>query len=290
MRILVTGSSGNLGRLIAERLLERLPASQLILLTRTPEKLEAFAKRGATIRRGGFLQADNLSDAFAGAERAVIISTAAGGGDRLAQHRAAFEAAAGAGVRHLFYTSYPNPVEGNPAPPVPVHRESEQALRSVGVAWTILRDALYAHVRVDIADRYLSEGRWMTNMGDGSHAFVRREDCAAAAAGALTSGGHEGKIYDITGPALVDAAQYTALLEEFGGRKVDCVRLDDDSFERYRVGFANDPANAEYVELFTGTGQAIRECYLGQRSTAVKDLSGRAPLSLREMFEQKFAR
>jgi NAD(P)H dehydrogenase (quinone) len=283
MRMVVTGASGKLGRLVVAALLGRVPASELILVSRSPDSLEDFARRGATVRYGDFERPDSLSAAFAGGQRALVISTI-GVQDTPAAHRAAFEEAVRSGVQHIVYTSVPNPVEDNPFPPARVHLHSEQDLRATGIAWTILRNALYAELRSRIATKYIRDGRWTTNTGNGSHAFVARTDCAAAAAAALTGDGHEGRVYDITGPELVDAEQYVALLEEFGGHPIVRIEVNDAEYERYRAGFSADPNNAAYFELFAGTGEAIRAGYLNQVGTGVQHLTSRLPLSLREVF------
>ncbi len=262
-----------------------MPPSELILITRTPELLADLADRGAAVRYGDFDEPESLLTAFAGADRALVIS-AIGPPSR---HRAAFEAAARARVGQLFYTSVPNPVAANPFPPAAGQRASEQALRDTGVPWTVLRNALYGDLRAQIAAAYVRDGRWTTNTGNGAHAFVSRRDCAAAAAGALTGEGHAGCSYVITGPELVGAADYAGLLEEFGGRPVECVQTDDAGYEEYRAAFQADPRNSAYFELFTGTGQAIRAGYLSELSTAVRDLTGRAPSTMREVFGQHWA-
>jgi NAD(P)H dehydrogenase (quinone) len=150
----------------------------------------------------------------------------------------------------------------------------------------MLRNALYADLRAQIAAAYVRSGRWTTNTGNGSHAFVSRRDCAAAAASALTSDGHEGRSYVITGPGLVSASDYHSLLEEFGGRPVECAQVDDATYQQYRTAFESDPLNSDYFELFTGTGQAIRTGYLSERTAAVQELTGRAASSMSEVFGQ----
>src|SRR5438034_5584700 len=106
-------------------------------------------------------------------------SSAPSGPDTVAAHRAAFHAASRVGVGHIVYTSVVNPVPDNPFPPAATHLRSEADLVSTGVAWTILRNALYADLRVQIAASYSRAGRWTTNIGAGAHAFVARADCAA---------------------------------------------------------------------------------------------------------------
>lgn len=286
MGFVVTGASGALGRLVVAALLDRVAAAELILVTRSPDSLQDVARLGATVRYGDFERPASLPAAFAGGRRMLVISTI-GAADTAAAHRAAFEAAAEAGVELIVWTSVSNPVQANPFPAAKIHARSEQDLRATGVAWTILRNALYAELRVRVAAKYIRDGRWTTNMGDGSHAFVARTDCATAAAAALTETAPAGRVYDVTGAELVDAQQYVALLEEFGGRQVVRDDVDDAEYERYRAAFAANPDNAAYFELFTGTGQAIRTGYLGQLGDGVQQLTGRAPLSLRQVFEQQ---
>ena len=282
---MVTGASGRLGRLVAAALLERVPATELILVSRTPDRLEKFARRGATVRFGDFSQPGSLAAAFGGATRALVISTL-GSDDPSVEHRAAFEAAARAGVRRIVYTSVTNPAEDNPFPPARTHARSESDLRSCGVEWTILRNSLYADLRAEIAPRYLRDGRWTTNAGDGAHAFVARADCADAAAGALVTGGHDGRTYDITGPELIDASQYVALLTELGGRRVARHDVSDEEYERYRTAFSADPANAAYFELFAGTGRAIRTGQMSVLGNGVQQLAGHPPHALRDLIHQ----
>jgi len=282
----VTGASGALGRLVVAALLDRVAAAELILVTRSPDSLADAARRGATVRYGDFEKAASLPAALAGGQRMLAISTI-GATDTAAAHRAAFDAAAEARVEHIVWTSVSNPVDANPFPAAKIHARSERDLRASGIACTILRNALYAELRVRITAKYIHDGRWTTNMGDGSHAFVARTDCAAAAAAALTETAPAGRVYDITGPELVDAQQYVALLEEFGGRQVVRDDVEDADYGRYRGAFAANPDYAAYFELFTGTGQAIRTGYLRQLGDGVQQLTGRSPLSLRQVFEQQ---
>src|SRR5438105_2607025 len=102
MSVIVTGASGQLGRLVAEELLDRVAPSELVLVTRRPKALAYLAERGVQIRHGDFDDPASLSEAFAGGERLLLISTGAIG-RRVPQHRAAIEAAEAAGVRHLVY-------------------------------------------------------------------------------------------------------------------------------------------------------------------------------------------
>jgi NAD(P)H dehydrogenase (quinone) len=181
MGIVITGASGQLVRLTAELVLARVPASEVTLTTRRPEALSDFAGCGAKVRQADFDRPETLAEAFAGGERLLLISADVVG-RRVAQHRVAIEAAKEAGVRHVAYTSYLNPVEENPAVITPDHRDTEEALRESGLAWTALRNAFYAEYQVPAGAQAIATGQLVHNNGEGKTAYVSREDCAAAAA------------------------------------------------------------------------------------------------------------
>jgi NAD(P)H dehydrogenase (quinone) len=281
MSIVITGASGQLGRLTAELVLDRVPASEVILTTRRPEALSDLAERGATVREADFDRPETLAESFAGGERLLLISTD-DLGRRTAQHRAAIEAARDAGVRHVAYTSYLNPVEENPAVITPSHRETEKALRESGLAWTALRNSFYAEYQIPAGAQAIAAGRLFHNNGDGRIAYVSREDCAAAAAAFLTTEGHEGTAYDITGPGPLSQGDVAALLSEVSGRPVEAVAVDDEAFiQGLTAAGVPEPAAREFASY----GRAVREGYLSEASSGVEDLTGRPPRSLREVFE-----
>jgi len=280
MSIVITGASGQLGRLSAEVVLDRMPASEVILTTRRPEVLSDLAERGARVRLADFDRPETLAEAFAGGEKLLLIS-ADDLSRRAAQHRAAIEAARDAGVRHVAYTSYLNPVEENPAAITPSHRDTERALRESGLAWSALRHAFYAEYQVPSGAQAIATGQLVHNSGDGRIAYVSREDCAAAAA-VLTTEGHEDKAYDITGPEPLSQDDVAALLSEVSGRPVEAVAVDDEAFiQGLSASGMPEPAAREIASY----GRAIREGYLREASDAVENLTGRPPRSLREVFE-----
>jgi NAD(P)H dehydrogenase (quinone) len=281
MSIVITGASGQLGRLTAELVLDHLPAPEVILTTRRPEALSDLAGRGTKVRQADFDRPETLAEAFAGGERLLLISTD-DLGRRADQHRAAIEAAREAGVRHVAYTSYLNPVEENPAVITPSHRDTERALRESGLVWTALRNSFYAEYQVPAGAQAIASGRLVHNSGDGRIAYVSREDCAAAAAAVLTTEAHEGKAYDITGPEALSQDDVAALLSEVSGRPVEAVAVDDEAFiQDLTATGVPEPAALEVASY----GRAIREGFLGEASGAVENLTGRAPRSLRQVFE-----
>jgi NAD(P)H dehydrogenase (quinone) len=282
MSIIITGASGHLGRLTAEVVLDLVPPPEVVLTTRRPEALSDLAGRGADFRRADFGHPETLAGAFAGGERLLLISTDAVG-VRVDQHRAAIAAAKTAGVRHVAYTSYLNPVAENPAVVTPDHRATEEALLESGLAWTILRNGLYAEYQVPTGAQAIATGQLLHNNGEGKTAYVSREDCAAAAA-VLTGDAeaHEGMAYDITGPEPLGQDDVAALLGELSGRPVEAVAVDDEAFVG---GLAHSGMPEPAARAVASFGRAIREGYIAEAAGGVEGLTGRPPRTLREVFE-----
>ena len=284
MTIAITGASGQLSRLTAEALLETVAPSDLVLITHSPDALADLAERGATVRRADFDDPASLPPAFEGVERLLLISASVFG-NRVHQHRAAIDAAVAAGVRSVAYTGGANPSHSNPAVAMRDHRETEEALRASGLAWTFLRDAIYAESLLQGAGAAIASGRLITNAGEGRTAYVARADCAAAAAAVLTTDGHAGKAYDITSADALNVADVAALFTELSGRPVEPVYLSDEEWIATMVEHAGMPEPlARDIATF---GIAARQGYLGAVSTTVAELTGREPVSVRAVLEAR---
>jgi NAD(P)H dehydrogenase (quinone) len=286
-KIVISGASGGLAGETIDALLARgVPLENLILVTRTPEKLASFAQHGATVRAGDFNKPDTLPAAFAGGRQLLLISTS-GGGDRVAQHTAAINAARKAGIRHIVYTSYINAVEDNPAAVTHDHRLTEDTLKRNGVAYTILRNQLYADGLVTRGAQAIAAGEIVTNSGTGKWAPVARKDCAAAAAAVLATPGHEGKTYNITGPDLISERDFAKLLTEITGKRVRVVDVDDDT---YIAGAIKTGVPAAFAKMGASFGTATRESYLNIKSETLEILIGHRPQSVRELLIANKAR
>lgn len=275
----VTGASGQLGRAVAEGLLDVLDPSEVVLVTRSPEKLADLAERGADVRRGDFDDPATLAAAFAGVQRLLLVSTDAIGA-RVPGHLAAVAAAARAGVAHIVYTSIGNPSHDNPAVVAAEHRATEDAVRDSGVRWTFLRNAIYADVQVDAATAAIASGTLLTNTGDGRNGYVTRDDCAAVAVAVLAGEGHEDRIYDVTGPAALDADDVAAIYGELGRAAIEVAHVDDAAWVAAMVQHTGMPEPVAQTYATFGTAQ--REGYAAVVTPTVERLTGRAPTSLRD--------
>jgi NAD(P)H dehydrogenase (quinone) len=274
-KIAVTGASGHLGRLVLDAL---AGTPDVVAITRDAGKLADVD--GVEVREADFAQPSTLSAAFAGVDRVLLISTDVIG-DRVDGHKAAIDAAVAAGVSHIAYTSVPDPSDSNPAAVADDHRQTEDHLRASGVAWTFLRNAIYAEMLVPSAQPAIATGSFVTNIGHGATAYIARADCAAVAAAVLTTDGHEHKAYDVTGPEALDADAQAALFSEASGKPVEVVRVDDDAFVAGLVEHAGMPEAV--ARMYATFGASARLGYADSVSTVVQDLTGRAPRPAHEV-------
>jgi NAD(P)H dehydrogenase (quinone) len=285
MRVVITGGSGQLARRAAELLLATIAPEDLIVTTRTPFELRSFAERGVTVRPADFAAPQTLRSAFAGGERMLLVS-ATDLRRRTVQHRAAIDAASAAGVRHVVYTSGLKPEPPNPAVVAPSHYETEQALARSGMAWTFLRNSLYADYQVPEAMQAIAAGALVHNRGAGKVAYVARDDCAAVAAAVLIGMGHAGNRYDVTGPEAYTAADLAVLYGELGGRSVIERRVSDAELVAGIVGTAAGDDHLRYgAELVASFGRSIRDGYMDSCTDHVAKLTGRPARSLRQVLE-----
>jgi NAD(P)H dehydrogenase (quinone) len=295
MSTVITGASGAFGRMVTELLLAGTPPSELILVTRKPEALAHLAARGAQVRYGDFDDKESLAAAFAGGERMLLISTLDVGARRRRQHTAAVDAAVAAGVQHIAYTSSVGIHPRSPAFVVADHLHTEELLRRCGVAFTILRDSQYAEVVATmIAPQALASGKWVTSAGEGCMAFVSKKDCVAVAAAVLRTPGHEGAVYEITGPELLSFRDAAALAAEISGRPVEYVVVSHEEKQatfdaagiprRYVEGVLHEQSGPWASDEMMSYERALGEGYFAVCSRHVELITGRPALSLRDVF------
>jgi NAD(P)H dehydrogenase (quinone) len=278
--VIVTGAAGHLGRLVAEQLLERLAPEHLVLVTRRPEALREFRARGADVRYGDFDDPSSLRDAFAGGRRLLLVSTDAVG-RRSRQHRAAIDAAAAAGVGHVVFTSIVNPVAGNPIGANAWEQgKTEGMLHRSGLAWTMLRFGSFAELQLPPAATAVKNGWLIMNFGDGRIVPVSRRDCAEAAAIVLTTDGHTGKTYEITGPDALSPSDLAELYADLSGQPVKVLQLSDTMLIWVLVGIGTPMPTAWGITAF---GRAVRQGYFDVVDPAFERLTGRPPVALREV-------
>ena len=272
MTIGITGAGGQLGIGLVRHALARVPATSIVAVTRNPEKLETFSTQGVQVRAGDFNDPAGLNTAFGGVERLILIPTSdLQPGARLRQHTAAVKAAVASGVRHLIYISTVSARRDPTNELFDSHFATEQALIGSGVAWTLLRMSVYAETLADAGKRAITSGLYAAVPGAPA-AYVVRDDIAAAAAGILTTSGHEGITYHATGPVPISQPQIAEAIAQAGGTPVKFAEMTE---AQQRAGLTAAGLPPFLVETFAGFQAALRAGAFDLVTHDVERLSGR---------------
>jgi NAD(P)H dehydrogenase (quinone) len=283
--IVVTGATGQLGRRIVERLLEKMPANEVAASVRHPHKALALAQAGVRVRYGNFAEPDSLATAFAGASQLLIVSSnaAAFGGDPLTQHRAAIVAAKTAGVRRVIYTSHMGAAASSAFPPMLTHAATEDMLRQSGVAWTALRNGFYASTVPMLIGDATSSGV-LNAPQDGKVSWTAHSDLAAAAVAILLQDGRfEGATPPLTAAAALSLSDIAAILSELYGRPIER-RVIEDQAQADRMVRRCVPSQA--IDMTMALYEAARAGEFQRIDPTLATLIGRAPVTVREMLNE----
>lgn len=232
--IAVTGASGQLGRLVMEGLLARVPAENIVAAVRNPAKVADLAARGVVVRAADYAKPETLDAALAGVDRLLLISSSEVGG-RVPQHRNVIEAAKRAGVRLVVYTSILH-ADVTPLGLGAEHRETEALLRASGLPHVLLRNGWYTENYLASLPAALQHGAFAGSAGDGRIASAARADYAAAAVAVLTGEGHAGKVYELAGDTSYALAELAVEVSRQTGRRIGYTNLSQAEYRAMLVG------------------------------------------------------
>ncbi len=283
--VLVTGAAGQLGGRAVELLLES-KARRVIAGTRNPERCEDLARRGAIVRKVDFDAPQTLDDALAGVNRVLLISTDSMElGRRGEQHRRAIAALANAGVEHVVYTSLARAEEGSPVLLAGDHVATEKSLLESGLGHTILRNNLYTDLLMMSLPKAVAMGKLFAAAGKGGAAYVTREDCARAAAAALSSAFEGKRTLELTGPSVVTYAQLAKLAGELSGKHVDYVAMEPDALAAAMVTQGGMPEAV--AKLWVSFDVGMARGFFGPTSPAFRELTGKTPTSVAQFLSMR---
>ena len=226
--IALTGATGQLGQFVVEALLKTVPAKEIVAIVRNPAKAEALSKQGLIVRQGDYNDQAALTQALAGVEKLLLISSSEVG-QRAAQHRNVINAAKDAGVKFIAYTSLLH-ADTSPLGLHVEHVETEKLLAESGIPFALLRNGWYSENYLASAPAALAHGVFIGAAGEGKIASATRADYAAAAARVISEEGHAGKVYELAGDSAWTLSDLAALLSEASGKKVVYQNLSEADF------------------------------------------------------------
>lgn len=234
MTILITGATGHLGSKVVNELLKKVPASELAVSVRNPEKAAHLREQGIDVRHGDFDKPETLDAAFANVDRLLIISADGDTETRIRQHNDAVAAAARANVGFIAYTSVGNAADSQLFL-APVHKATEEAIAATGIPYSFLRNNWYLENELSSIQAAAAGAPWVTSAGSGKAGWAIRDDYAAAAAVVLTGEGHDNTIYELSGPLLTQD-ELAAAAGEALGKDIPVQHVDDATYAEIMKG------------------------------------------------------
>lgn len=276
MTLLVTGTSGHLGRLTVHALLARgLQPSEIVATARRTEAVKDLADLGVDTREADYDDPASLTRALAGVDRVLLISGSEPGA-RLSQHRNVIDAAAAAGVALLGYTSILGGA-GSGLALAADHGATEDYLAASGVPHVLLRNGWYLENYTESATVPIQIGTVYGAAGDGRVHAAARADFAAAAAVVMTSEDQAGRTYELAGDSGFTMSEYAAALAAASGRTVTYTDLPADEYVATLVA-AGVPA--PFAEALADGDQGIARGALEDSSGTLSALIGRPTTTL----------
>ncbi len=241
--IVVTGATGQLGRLVIEALLKNIPASDIVAAVRNPEKAQNLASWGVQVRIADYNEPQAWDAALAGADRVLLIS-ANEIGQRARQHRSVIDAAKRSAVRLLAYTSVLH-ADTSPLALAAEHRETEAYLRASGIPYVLLRNGWYTENYTAGVAGVVAAGTLYGCAGDGRTATAARADYAEAAARVLLAPEQAGRIYELAGDTAYTHAELAAEIGRQTGKQLGYVDLTEAGYrDALRKAGLPDPVAA----------------------------------------------
>jgi NAD(P)H dehydrogenase (quinone) len=273
--IVVTGATGQLGRLVIKALLKKVPAAEIVAAVRNREKAKDLAETGIQVRYADYSQPASWDEALKGADKVLLISSSEIG-QRVNQHRSVIDAAKRSGVKLLAYTSVLH-AGTSPLGLAAEHRETEALLSVSGVPCVLLRNGWYTENYTAGVLAALAHGAVYGCAGDGRISSAARADYAEAAAAVLTSDNQAGRVYELAGDTSYTLTELTAEISRQSGKNIGYVNLPEAEYKSVLIKVGLPEVIAE---LLANSDTGASKDALFDDSRQLSKLIGRPTTSL----------
>lgn len=286
--ILVTGATGQLGRVVIEHLVKQGDAGQVAAFVRDEGKASDLKARGIDVRVGDYDDVASLDAAMRGVEKVLLISgTEMDAAKSLQQHGNVVHAAKRAGVRFIAYTGRamrdPGASENNL---MERHFKTEDLILESGLSYALFRNALY----LETITYFIGKGRshpgqqatFETDIrlpaGHGKVAYALRGELGEAIANAIHQDGGEDRVYTLTAGEAWSFDDVAQALGELSGKPATYTPTDKATFE---AQIRERGVPEAMARLIYGFYCDIRDGQLDEVTPELEGLLGRKPASLK---------
>lgn len=288
--ILVTGATGQLGKLTIDFLLQKgIVANQITALSRNTEKAKELEAKGINVKIGDYDDLASLTAAFSGVEKLLLISSNEMTKSRAMQHINAINAAKECSVKHIVYTSYMRKEE-NPSSPlwflVKDHIDTEKYLIESGITYTLFKNGYYLDMLMDYVGQNVLDAKTIfVPAKDGKVNFVLRSDIAEGLANVLTTGGHENKSYNIGNEKAVSFSEIAQMITDITGTPIQYVSPEP---QLYTKTLIENGVPEMWANVFTAFAVAFADGIMNIDTTDLTKLLSRKPTTVIEYLKNQF--
>lgn len=284
-KILVTGATGILGRVVIETLTRGISPRQIHVLSRNEEKLLEMQSKGFEAFRGDYDDVDSLEQAMIGVETVLLIS-AGDEGDRMKQHQNVIDVAKKVGVQNMAYTSrclrdrttLVNSLMQD-------HFDTEEYIIESGLNYTIFRNILYMDVIPLFVGNQVFETGIFQPAGNGKVSFALRKEMGEAIANVLLNEPFQNRIYRFTGNEAYSFYDVATTLSELSGKEVKYTSVESADFEGMML---EKGLPASMVKKIIDFNTDIKNNQEAEVTTDLENQLGRKPASLKEGLKRLF--
>lgn len=281
MKIGVTGATGQLGRLVVEKLKVKTPAANIVALVRNTQKAVDLKVES---REFDYNKPESLAVSLNGLNHLLLIS---GNeiGQRFNQHRNVIEAAKKAGVNWIVYTSILH-ADASSISLAGEHLATENALKESGIPFTILRNGWYTENYTGSISGALAGGAFIGSAGDGKISSAARADYADAAVAILTSGNHKGITYELAGDVSYTLSELAAEISIQTNKNIPYKNLPENEYAKILKGFGLPEG---FADAIAGWDISASKGDLFDDSHQLSKLIGRQTTSLAQVVKDALA-
>lgn len=286
-KILVTGATGLLGKVVVDELLKRTDAANISVLVRDPAKAVALQEKGVKVLTGNYNDYDSLVAAFQHIDRLYFIS---GNelADRLQQHGDVVKAAVAAKVGHVFYTSFQRRIEDGTSAIQMVadsHLKTEAWLKASGLTYTILKHAIYADMLPMFMGANVLETGISLPAAEGRGAYATRQDMGEAGAILLLGNGHENKSYELAADTSYSFGDIAEILSELSGKEIQYISPSHADFVAKLTELG---VPAEMAHMTAAFCEGVAQGEFDVPDNTLESILGRKPMGLKAFLKTAY--